>query len=71
MFLLYILLLNRITSSSKTLIDKILSNYVSNEVTARKPATTMLDPLAQFLTVPGIFYKPTTNKNKFFEENLS
>ena len=55
MFLLCILLLSRITSSSKTLIGNIFFNYVSNEVTTGKLTTTILDPLPQFFDSPRYF----------------
>ena len=71
MFLPYILLPTRISSNSKTLIDNIFSNFISNEVIAGNLTATIFDNLPQFLIALDIFCNPPANKTNIFERNWS
>ena len=70
-FLPYILLPTRISSNSNTLIDNILSNFISNEVIDVNLSATISDHLPQFLIAPAIFCNPPANKTNIFERNWS
>ena len=71
MFLPYILLPTRTNSNSKTLIDNIFSNFISNEVIAGNLTVTISARLPQFLIGHDIFCNPPGNKTKIFERNWS
>ena len=71
MFLPYILLPTRINSNSKTLINNIFSNFISNEVIAGNLTARISDHLPQFLIAPDIFCNPPRNKTNIFERNWS
>ena len=71
MFLPYILLPTRNNRNSKTLIDSIFSNFVSNEVIAGNLTETISDHLPRFLIAPDIFCNPPANKTNIFEKNWS
>ena len=70
-FIPYILHPTRITSHSKTLIDKIFSNYISREITSGNITSTISDDLPQFSFVPNILSSPSTQKSNFYERDLS
>ena len=70
-FIPYILHPTRITSHSKTLIDKIFSNYISREITSGNITSTISDHLPQFSFVPNILSSPSTQKSNFYERDLS
>ena len=71
MFLPYILLPNRISSNSKTLIDNIFSNFISIEVIAGNLTVTISDHLPQFLIATDIFCNTPANKTNIFERTWS
>ena len=71
MFLPYILLPTRISGNSKTLIDNIFSNFISNEVTAGNLTATIFGYLPQFLIAPDSFCNSPANKTNIFERNWS
>ena len=52
----------RITSHSKTLIDNICSNYISQDTVSGNLPATISDHLPQFLIVPHIFQMFQTGK---------
>ena len=60
-----------INNNSKTLIDNIFSNFISNEVIAGNLTTTISDHLPQFLIALDIFCNPPANKTNIFERNYS
>ena len=70
-FIPYILHPTRITSHSKTLIDKIFSNYISREITSGNITSTISDHLPQFSFVPNILSSPSTQKSNFYERDRS
>ena len=69
MFLPYILVPTRTSSNSKTLIDNIFSNFISNEVIKGNLTATIFDHLPQFLIALDIFCNPQANKTNIFERN--
>ena len=71
MFLAYILLPNRISSDSKTLIYNIFSNFILIEVTAGNLTATISDHLPQFLIATDIFCNTPANKTNIFERTWS
>ena len=68
-FLPYTLLPNRINSNSKTLIDNIFSNFISNEVVVGNCTATISDHLREALIVPDIFCDQPVNKTNICERN--
>ena len=67
MFLPHIVQPNRITSHSKTLIDNIFSNYISQEIVSGNLTATISDHLPQFLIAPHIFSNVPNRKTNIFE----
>ena len=62
----YILHPTRVTRHSQTIIDNILSNYVSKEGVCGNLASTISDHLPQFLFIPSMFSdNPDTRSNIF------
>ena len=55
MFFPHIVQPNRITSHSKTLIDNIFSNYISQDIVSGNSTATISDHLPQFVIAPHIF----------------
>ena len=71
MFLSYIFQPTIITSHSKTLIDNVLYNYISQEIVSGNLKTTISDHLPQFLIAPHIFSNIPNSKTNRFECDLS
>ena len=70
-FILYILHHTRTTSHSKTLIDNIFSNLTSHEIISGNITATISNHLPQFLFVPNIMSKPSTQRSNFYEKDWS
>ena len=70
-FILYILHYTRTTSHSKTLIDNIFSNLISHEIISGNITATISNHLPQFLFVPNIMSKPSTQRSNFYEKDWS
>ena len=70
-FILYILHHTRTTSHSKTLIDNIFSNLISHEIISGNITATISNHLPQFLFVPNIMSKPSTQISNFYEKDWS
>ena len=70
-FILYILHHTRTTSHSKTLIDNIFSNLISHEIISGNITATISNHLPQFLFVPNIMSKPSTQRSDFYEKDWS
>ena len=70
-FILYILHHTRTTSHSKTLIDNIFSNLISHEIISGNITATISNHLPQFLFVPNIMSKPSTQRSNFYEKDWS
>ena len=71
MFLPHIVQPTRITSQSKTLIDNIFSNYISQDIVSGNLTATNSDHLPQFLIAPHIFSNVSNRKNNIFEHDWS
>ena len=72
MFLPHVVQTTRITCHSKTLIDNIFSNYISQEIVAGNLTAIIPDHLPQFLTAPHIFSNKKPNrKTNIFERDWS
>ena len=70
-FIPYILHPTRITSHSKTLIDNILSNFISPEIISGNITATISDHLPQFSFVPNVLSNPSTQKSNYYERDWS
>ena len=70
-FILYILHHTRTTSHSKTLIDNIFSNLISHEIISGNITATISNHLPQFLFVPNIMSKTSTQRSNFYEKDWS
>ena len=70
-FIPYILHHTRTTSHSKTLIDNIFSNLISHEIISGNITATISNHLPQFLFVPNIMSKPSTQRSNFYEKDWS
>ena len=70
-FILYILHPTRITNHSKTLMDKIFSNFISHELISGNITATISDLLHQFSFAPNILSNPSTQKSNFHERDWS
>ena len=64
MFVPYIIQPTRITSHSKSIIDNIFSNYISQEVISGNLTSTISDHLPQFLIAPCVFSNAPNKKSK-------
>ena len=72
MFLPHIVQPTRITSHSKTLIDNIFSNYISQDIVFTGNLTASIsDHLPQFLIAPHIFSNVPNSKTNIFERDWS
>ena len=63
----YIIQPTRVTSNTKTIIDKIFSNIISTDIILGNQTTTIFDHLLQFLIVPEILINSPSNKSNYFE----
>ena len=70
-FISYTLQPTRITSYSKTLIDNILSNIISNEVISSNRTATISDHLPQFSFAPNVLSKTSGQKSNIYERDWS
>ena len=70
-FIPYVLHHTRTTSHSKTLIDNIFSNLISHEIISDSITATISNHLPQFLFVPNIMSKPSTQRSNFYEKDWS
>ena len=59
------------TSHSRTLIDNIFSNVISNDIISGNIAALISDHLPQFLISPNTFADPPSNKSNVFERDWS
>ena len=71
MVLPYIIQPTRITSHSKSIIDNIFSNYISQEIISGNLTSTISDHLPQFLIAPHIFSNAPNKKSNIFERDWS
>ena len=71
MFLPHIVQPTRITFHSKTLIDNIFSNYISQDIVSGNLTATISDHLPQFLIAPHIFSNVPNRKTNIFERDRS
>ena len=71
MFLPYIIQPTRITSHSKSIVDNIFSNYISQEVISGNLTSTISGHLPQFLITPHIFSNASNKKSNIFERDWS
>ena len=70
-FLPLILLPTRITMSSKTLIDNIFSNKISQNITSGNISASISDHLPQFSIIPEIFANVSFPKSNIFKRDWS
>ena len=59
------------TSHSRTLIDNIFSNVISNDIISGNIIALISDHLPQFLISPNTFADPPSNKSNVFERGWS
>ena len=59
------------TSHSRTLIDIIFSNVISNDIISGNITALISDHLPQFLISPNTFADPPSNKSNVFERDWS
>ena len=59
------------TSHSRTLIDNIFSNVISNDIISGNIIALISDHLPQFLISPNTFADPPSNKSNVFERDWS
>ena len=59
------------TSHSRTLIDNIFSNVISNDIISGNITALISDHLPQFLISPNTFADPPSNKSNVFERDWS
>ena len=71
MFLPHIVQQTRIPSHSKTLIDNIFSNIISQDIVSGNLTATISDHLPQFLIAPHIFSNFPNRKYNIFESDWS
>ena len=71
MFLSHIVQPTRIKSHSKTLIDNIISNYISQYTVIEKLTAIISDHLPQFLIAPYFFSNLSNRKTNIFERDWS
>ena len=71
MVLPYIIQPTRITSHSKSIIDNIFSNYISQEIISGNLTSTISDHLPQFFIAPHIFSNAPNKKSNIFERDWS
>ena len=71
MVLPYIIQPTRISSHSKSIIDNIFSNYISQEIISRNLTSTTSDHLPQFLIALHIFSNAPNKKSNIFERDWS
>ena len=71
MVLPYIIQPTRITSHSKSIINNIFSNYISQEIISGNLTSTISDHLPQFLIAPHIFSNAPNKKSNIFERDWS
>ena len=71
MVLPYVIQPTRITSHSKSIINNIFSNYISQEIISGNLTSTISDYLPQFLIAPHIFSNAPYKKSKVFERDWS
>ena len=71
MFLPHIVQPTRIKSHSKTLIDNIISNYISQYTVIEKLTAIISDHLPQFLIAPHFFSNLSNRKTNIFERGWS
>ena len=71
MFLPHIVQPTRITSHLKTLMDKIFSNYTTQDIVTGNLTATISDHLPQFLIAPQISSNVSNRKTNIFEHNSS
>ena len=67
MVLPYIIQPTRITSHSKSIINNIFSNYISQEIISGNLTSTISDHLPQFVIAPHIFSNAPNKKSNIFE----
>ena len=67
----YVLQPTRLTSHSKTLIDNIFSNIISQEAISGNPTSTISDHFPQLMFVPNLFSSSPSNKANIFERDWS
>ena len=70
-FITYILHPTRITNQSKTLIDNIFSNFISNDIISGNITATISDHLLQFSFVPNILSNNPTQRSNYYERDWS
>ena len=70
-FLPHILVPTRISGSSKSLIDNIFSNEISNNIISGNITASLSDHLPQFSIIPDILGNPSSPKTNMFERNWS
>ena len=66
LFLSYIIQPTRITSHSKSIINNIFFNYISQEIISGNLTSTIPDPLHQFLIAPHIFSNAPNKTSNIF-----
>ena len=66
MFLPHIVQPARITSHSKTLIDNIFSNYISQDIVSGNLTAIISEHLPQFLIAPHIFSNVANRKTNIY-----
>ena len=71
MFSPHIVQPGRITSHSKTLIDNIFSNYISQDIVSGNITATISDHLPKLLIAPHIFLNVPNGKTNIFERDWS
>ena len=67
----YIIQPPRITSHSKSIIDNIFSNYISQEIVSGNLTSTISDHLPQFFIAPHIFSNAPNKNSNIFEHDLN
>ena len=67
----YIIQPPRITSHSKSIIDNIFSNYISQEIISGNLTSTISDHLPQFLIAPHIVSNAPNKNSNIFERDWS
>ena len=71
MFLPYIIQPTKIASHSKSIINNIFSNYISQEIISGNLTSTISGHVSQFLIAPHIFSNAPNKKSNIFERNRS
>ena len=70
LFLPHITQPTRIRHSSKTLIDNIFSNTLTENTISGNVTSTISDHLPQFIILPNIFSNPPSNKSNIYKRDI-